>query len=160
MTPAQALSLVGRCQSFSAGADGYGRGEGFAVIALRASGGSGGSIAVIKVGACFRFLECQIILGRHRRSGGNCFATSALRAVGDSNTVVGTPHRGQCSGVLLFVGLSSKYQPPRLLPAVYVKHHSSSIQQGARLHGLHLQGVCLRARHPEDHVAWSSRLPV
>jgi Beta-ketoacyl synthase, N-terminal domain len=31
----QALSLVGRCQSFEAAADGYGRGEGIAVLLLR-----------------------------------------------------------------------------------------------------------------------------
>jgi acyl transferase domain-containing protein len=31
----QALSTVGRCQTFEAAADGYGRGEGFAVIAIR-----------------------------------------------------------------------------------------------------------------------------
>lgn len=31
-----ALSPVGRCQTFSSAADGYGRGEGFAVLALAA----------------------------------------------------------------------------------------------------------------------------
>jgi Beta-ketoacyl synthase, N-terminal domain len=31
----QALSAVGRCQSFEAAADGYGRGEGIAVLLLR-----------------------------------------------------------------------------------------------------------------------------
>lgn len=57
----QALSPVGRCQTFSATADGYGRGEAFAVIALRAArgndGGSGGGadgIAVVKVTTAHR----------------------------------------------------------------------------------------------------------
>jgi Beta-ketoacyl synthase, N-terminal domain len=35
MFVAQALSPVGRCQSFEATADGYGRGEGIAVLLLR-----------------------------------------------------------------------------------------------------------------------------
>lgn len=35
---AQALSPVGRCQSFDIAADGYGRGEGFATILLTESG--------------------------------------------------------------------------------------------------------------------------
>lgn len=46
----QALSPVGRCQTFGAQADGYGRGEGFAVIALAATSNSGDApVAVIKV---------------------------------------------------------------------------------------------------------------
>jgi acyl transferase domain-containing protein len=40
LMPAQALSPVGRCRTFDAAADGYGRGEGIAVIVLQASGDS------------------------------------------------------------------------------------------------------------------------
>ena len=34
----QALSPVGRCQTFEASADGYGRGEGFTAVAMRQAG--------------------------------------------------------------------------------------------------------------------------
>jgi acyl transferase domain-containing protein len=46
--PLQALSPVGRCQSFDAAADGYGRGEGFAAIVLTQSGSasSAGDVAL------------------------------------------------------------------------------------------------------------------
>lgn len=36
---AQALSPVGRCKSFDAGGDGYGRGEGFTIALLRCEPG-------------------------------------------------------------------------------------------------------------------------
>ena len=39
----QALSPVGRCKSFEASADGYGRGEGFNAIILQAGGLSSGA---------------------------------------------------------------------------------------------------------------------
>lgn len=41
----QALSPVGRCKSFEASADGYGRGEGFNAIMMRALDASGGAAA-------------------------------------------------------------------------------------------------------------------
>ena len=34
----QALSTVGRCQTFEASADGYGRGEGFVAVVMRQAG--------------------------------------------------------------------------------------------------------------------------
>ena len=37
---AQALSTVGRCQTFEATADGYGRGEGFGAVVMRQAGTS------------------------------------------------------------------------------------------------------------------------
>lgn len=39
----QALSPVGRCKTFDASADGYGRGEGFAAIVLTQHSGAGSS---------------------------------------------------------------------------------------------------------------------
>ena len=42
----QALSPVGRCKSFEASADGYGRGEGFNAIVMQAAGLSGGDLTL------------------------------------------------------------------------------------------------------------------
>ena len=49
----QALSRVGRCQTFESSADGYGRGEGIAVLLLgsadaQQSGKTGGSMAILQ----------------------------------------------------------------------------------------------------------------
>ena len=41
----QALSPVGRCKSFEASADGYGRGEGFNAVVMQAPRLSGSSVA-------------------------------------------------------------------------------------------------------------------
>lgn len=40
----QALSSCGRCQTFEASADGYGRGEGFAAVVMRQAGNTAGSV--------------------------------------------------------------------------------------------------------------------
>ena len=46
---AQALSADGRCKTFDASADGYGRGEGFAVAYLNPSAGSSHALAYLQV---------------------------------------------------------------------------------------------------------------
>ncbi len=46
---AQALSADGRCKTFDAGADGYGRGEGFAVAYLNPSASSSHALAFLQV---------------------------------------------------------------------------------------------------------------
>ncbi len=45
----QALSVVGRCQTFEASADGYGRGEGFTAVVMRQAGTSTeGVLAIVR----------------------------------------------------------------------------------------------------------------
>lgn len=45
----QALSPVGRCQTFEASADGYGRGEGFTAVVMRQAGTSAeGVLAIVR----------------------------------------------------------------------------------------------------------------
>ena len=46
---AQALSADGRCKTFDASADGYGRGEGFAVAYLNLGAGSSHALAFLQV---------------------------------------------------------------------------------------------------------------
>ena len=43
----QALSPVGRCKTFDASADGYGRGEGVAVVLLQPTDQAAGSLAIL-----------------------------------------------------------------------------------------------------------------
>ena len=45
----QALSPVGRCQTFEASADGYGRGEGFTAVVMRQAGtAADGVLAIVR----------------------------------------------------------------------------------------------------------------
>lgn len=45
----QALSPVGRCQTFEAAADGYGRGEGFSAVVMRQAGTASESpVAIVR----------------------------------------------------------------------------------------------------------------
>ena len=47
--PVQALSADGRCKTFDSSADGYGRGEGFAVAYLTPSASSSRTLALFQV---------------------------------------------------------------------------------------------------------------
>ncbi len=54
----QALSAVGRCQTFEAAADGYGRGEGCSVVLLQQAAMPGDVVAILQV--CNINSDCNV----------------------------------------------------------------------------------------------------
>lgn len=84
----QALSPAGRCRTFDAAADGYGRGEGFVVAALAPPGSSDNAVGLLRGSAVNQDGRSSSLTAPNGPAQSRLIA-SALAAAGASTDAVG-----------------------------------------------------------------------
>ena len=87
-TDVQALSPAGRCRTFDAAADGYGRGEGFVVTALAPPGSSDNAVGLLRGSAVNQDGRSSSLTAPNGPAQSRLIA-SALAAAGASADAVG-----------------------------------------------------------------------